>query len=163
MLATLAASSILVFAQAGNEVLPVGADISFKAHTLAGAEMSAASLRGKPTLIVLWGPWNQKSYRAVEAADRMRDKYGAKLRVVALTCWDTARNTESFSQTYPKLHVEYWVDPAERDTDNSIAAKVFKTKRFPTIYVLDSSGKVVGGYVGFKPDDDLSKLIDRAS
>jgi hypothetical protein len=103
MLATLAASSILIFAQAGSEVLPAGADISFKAHTLNGTEISTATLRGKPTLIVLWGPWSQKSFRAVEAADRMRDKYGAKLRVVRLRAGTRPATPSLFRKPIPSF------------------------------------------------------------
>jgi hypothetical protein len=58
--------------------------------------------------------------------------------------------------------MEVWLDPAEKNATESIAVKAFKTRRFPSVYVLDSQQKVVGSFLGYKPGDDVAGLIDRA-
>lgn len=141
---------------------PIGKDVSFKARTLQGAEVSTQVLRGKPSLIVLWGPWSAQSSRALEIAQAVKEKYGTKLRVIAVTTWDTEANTVSFLRQNAHLKFEFWLDPAEKNTAESIAVKVFESRKFPSIFVLNGAMKLVGGFVGFKPGDDLDELIRTA-
>jgi hypothetical protein len=55
-----------------------------------------------------------------------------------------------------------WLDPAEKNAGESIAVKVFNTRRFPSVYVLEAQQKVVGSFLGYKPGDDVAGLIGRA-
>ncbi len=155
-----AAIAFALIAAPVEEPLAAGTSVSFRAQTIDGKAVSSDVLKGKKSVIVLWGPWSAQSSRALELAENFRDKYGAKIRVVALTSWDTLPNTQSFITENPRLRMDFWWDPAGKNTAESIAVKVFRTHKFPTLYVLDKDLRVVGGFVGFKPGDDIGSLIE---
>ncbi|MGI8923806.1 MAG: TlpA family protein disulfide reductase [Fimbriimonadales bacterium] len=162
MVAALFASLVISFAPGvqGNPLAP-GTQIDFIAQTLHGASIGSKELKGKQSLIVLWGTsWLTESLPALDEAERVRKKYGEKLRVVALSSFDLKQQVISFENGHPHYKMEFWVDTSEREgLDASIAAKVFKAKEFPTVYVLDKGCKVVGGIVGFKAGDNIETFV----
>lgn len=152
--------------QAGlDEVLPPGTPLSFKAHAMAGGGVGSDSLRGSPSLVVLWGTWSPAAARSLEIAQAMHEKYsGRGLRVVSLASWDTREDVAAFQNANPNLKFAFWWDPAGKETGSSIAVNVFRTRKFPTFYVLDSQVRVVQGFVAFKAGDKaaLESAIERA-
>ena len=143
--------SATIFAPQGELDQPIapGTLIEFKAESLDGKQVGSASIVGKTTLIALWGTWSAPSSRALEIAQAMHDEFGPKgLRVISLACWDTKENVLGFRRANPQLGFDFWFDPRGGDTDSSLAVKVFKTRRFPTFYVLDKQQKVVQGFIG---------------
>lgn len=157
--------ALLGLPQAPDRPLPPGTEVRFQAQTLDGQAVRSDSLRGRPTLLALWGTWSPQSARSLEVVRGMQEKFGKRgLRVVALASWDTKENVSAFKGENPQLKFEFWWDPAARDTSGSIAVKTFKTRRFPTFYVLDRNARVVQGFVGFKPKDtaNLEAAIEGA-
>lgn len=155
---------ILAFAALAliQEPLGVGQPVAFEARRLDGSTVSAPeALRGTPTMLLLWGPWSPQSGRALEAGVKMRDRYGARLQVIALTCWDTRANTVAFLEENKSITLTAWWDPAEKSTADSIAMKVFRVKRFPSVFLLDRNARVAASFVPYKPSDDLAAAIDR--
>ncbi len=149
--------AVLGLPQAQDRPPPPGTEIRFQAQALDGKVVRSDSLKGRPTLLALWGTWSPQSARSLEVVRGMQEKFGKRgLQVVALACWDTEASVSAFKRENPKLKFEFWWDPAARDTSASIAVKTFKTRRFPTFYVLDRNVRVVQGFVGFKPKDTAS-------
>ncbi|MBA3726172.1 MAG: TlpA family protein disulfide reductase [Armatimonadetes bacterium] len=162
MVAELFASLVMSLAPGvKEEPLAKGTAISFEAQTLRGAPIGTEDLKGKPTLIVLWGTsWMTGSLSALDEAERLHKKYGDKLRVVALSNYDVKKDVLSFAESNPGYKMEFWVDTSERKGHAvTIAAKVFKAKEFPSAYVLDKDCKVGGGIVGFKSGDNIEAFI----
>lgn len=162
MLSTFAAAVLLWSPQAPDQALAPGTKLAFRAQTLAGAEVGADDLIGRPTVLILWGPWSAPSSRALEVGRALKERYGERVRYVALASWDTLQNVAAFRDANPTLDLEYWWDPAAKNTADSIAVKVFKTRRFPTVYVASRDARIVGGFVGFKASDDVAALVDKA-
>jgi hypothetical protein len=155
---TLIAATMLI---APVDGLPVGERAVFEARSHQGAVVRSTSLAGKPAVIVLWGPWSNGSARALVELTNL-SKTHPKARFVALASWDEPKNVTSFLATVRGVDLEMWLDPAEKNAGESIAVKVFNTRRFPSVYVLDSQQKVVGSFLGYKPGDDVAGLIGRA-
>ncbi|MEO7454300.1 MAG: redoxin family protein [Fimbriimonadales bacterium] len=141
--------------------LAVGAQAVFEARSQPGAVVRSSSLTGKPSVILLWGPWSNGSARALVALSNL-SKTQRKARFIALASWDEPKNVTSFLATVRGVDLEIWIDPAGKNATESIAVKAFKTRRFPSVYVLNSRQMVVGSFLGYKPGDDIAGLIDRA-
>ena len=141
--------------------LAVGERVAYDARTQAGAVVRASSLGGKPAVVLLWGPWSNGSSRALVELSALSasDK---RAKFVSLACWDEADNVTEFLATVRGVTIDVWLDPAGKNPSESIAVKVFKTRRFPSVYVLDAQQRVVGSFLGYKPTDDVKSLITKA-
>lgn len=134
-----------------DKPLPIGTPIEFSARTLEGAEVESSSLKGAPSVVILWGSWSQPSVRALEIGPVIAKQF-PRVKVIALASGDD-RDAAAKSAAATNLDLTFWWDPAGRNRENLIATTVFKTRRFPTIYVLDSQVKVVAGFLGYKSAD----------
>ena len=154
----LLAATILISPPDG---LAVGERAVIEARTQAGAVVRSSSLAGKPAVVLLWGPWSNGSSRALVELSQLSatDK---RARFVALACWDEPDNVTKFLATVRGVTLEVWIDPAGKNPSESIAVKAFKTRRFPSVYVLDAQQRVVGSFLGYKPTDDVKSLITKA-
>jgi len=157
MIATLVAAVALTPADG----LAVGERAVFDATTLAGAPVASTSLTARPTVILLWGPWSGGSARTLVDLSRMA-RTDVRARFVALASWDEPGNVKKFLEAVSGVDLEIWTDPAKKDASASIATRVFKTRRFPSVFVLDRGQRVVGSYLSYKPSDDLGVLITKA-
>ncbi len=90
-------------------------------------------------------------------------KAETRARFIALASWDEPDNVKQFLATVSEVDLEVWMDPAMKDVSASIAARVFKTRRFPSVYVLDRAQRVVGSFLSYKASDDIAGLITKAS
>lgn len=157
MIATLLAAVAL----APADGLAVGERAIFQAQTMAGTAVAASSLSAKPTVIILWGPWSSGSARTLVDLTRTA-KADTRARFVALASWDEPDNVKKFLATVSGIDLEVWTDPAMKNASESIAVRVFMTRRFPSVYVLDRGQRVVGSFLGYKPSDDIAGLITKA-
>jgi hypothetical protein len=157
MIATLLAAVAL----APTDGLAVGERAVFEAKTMAGASVLSSTLTAKPTVLVLWGPWSSGAARALVDLSRVA-KTDTRARFVALATWDEPENVKKFLATVSGVDLEVWTDPAMKDASDSIAVRVFKTRRFPSVYVLDRSQRVSGSFLGYKASDDIVGSITKA-
>lgn len=165
MTALLIATTMFVPQGELDQPIAPGTPIEFRAETLDGKSTGSANLKGKPTLIALWGTWSAPSSRTLEIAQALHDDFGPRgLRVISLACWDSKENVLGFRRANPQLTFDFWFDPQGSDTESSVAVKVFKTRRFPTFYVLDKQGKVVQGFLGARAVNkaDISAAIQKS-
>ena len=157
MLPLLAATLVL----APADGLAVSERAVFEARTQQGAVVRSASLN-RPTVLLLWGPWSNGSSRALVELSNLK-KSEPRPRYIALASWDEPGNVREFLATLQGVDMEIWLDPAQKNATESIAVKAFKTRRFPSVYVLDGQQRVVGSFLGYKPSDDVRGLIAKAS
>ena len=141
--------------------LPVGEVATFTARSLEGKEIVSASLTTKPTVILLWGPWSAGSSRALTDMSKLADQ-DRRATIVGLASWDDAENVRSFLNTLAGVNIEMWADPAGKDPSASIAVRTFRTKRFPSVYVLDRRQRVVGSFLSYRGTEDVRALITKA-
>src|SRR5688572_17442298 len=141
--------------------LAIGERAVFDARTQQGAVVRSAVLN-RPTVLLLWGPWSTGSSRALVELSNLK-KSDSRARFIALATWDEAENVREFLATVQGVDMEIWLDPAQKNASESIAVKTFKTRRFPSLFALDSQQRVVGSFLGYKPSDDVKALIDKAT
>jgi hypothetical protein len=156
MVTLLAAAALL----APLDGLAVGERAMFEARTQQGAVVRSASLN-RPTVLLLWGPWSNGSARALVELSNLK-KSEPRPRYIALASWDEPGNVTEFLATVQGVDLEIWLDPAQKNATESIAVRAFKTRRFPSVYVLDRQQRVVGSFLGYKPTDDVKGLIAKA-
>lgn len=121
---------------------PRGAAPSYVFSTLAQQQVSFASLAGKPTLLTVWAPWCSVCKAESDNVGRAHRWLGDRVNVVSVA---TAFQDVSQVQGYMKAQgVEYPVLLAGDDF-----AQVMHVDAFPTLFVLDAQGRIVGSVQGY--------------
>ena len=115
----------------------------FSLSTLDGKDrVSLESLKGKPTVLVLWAPWCGVCGAESSTISALRDSVGDKANVVSIALeYEQVADVQGFVD---KHEVDYPVL-----LGNKALTDAFKVSAFPTVYILDEDGKVSSSLVGY--------------
>ncbi|MEM1347462.1 MAG: TlpA disulfide reductase family protein, partial [Myxococcota bacterium] len=109
-------------------------------RTLAHGSLDLEDMRGKPTVVVFWAPWCGVCAQEVSTINALaRDRGDVHVLSVALG-FEREREVQSFVDEYG---VEYPVLLGDHSTQHD-----WHIDAFPTIYILDSEGRVRHSTVG---------------
>jgi thiol-disulfide isomerase/thioredoxin len=121
---------------------PRGDAPSYTFRTLEQTEVTLASLSGKPTVLAVWAPWCGVCKMESGNVSRARAWLGERANVVSVA---TAYDDVSQVRTYMEQQgVDYPVLLAGEDF-----TRMMRVEAFPTVFVLDSSGRIVSSVQGY--------------
>ena len=121
---------------------PRGAAPAYTFTTLEQAPVTLASLAGKPTLLAVWAPWCGVCKAESGNVSRAHAWLGDRANVVSVA---TAFNDVSEVRQYMSAQgVDYPVLLAQEDFQ-----RVMHVEAFPTVFVLDSKGRIVSSMQGY--------------
>lgn len=121
---------------------PRGAAPPYTFTTLEQAPVTLSSLAGKPTLLAVWAPWCGVCKAESGNVSRARSWLGDRANVVSVA---TAFNDVSEVRQYMTAQgVDYPVLLAAEDFQ-----KVMHVEAFPTVFVIDSQGRIVSSMQGY--------------
>lgn len=107
-----------------------------------GSAVSFASYAGKPTVVAVWAPWCGVCKAESDNLSRARHWLGSRANVISVA---TQFGDVSQVHAYMKnQNVDYPVLIAGDDF-----AQVMHINAFPTLFVLDSEGKIVSSVEGY--------------
>ncbi len=128
----------------------------FTLKTIAGEEVSLASLTGKVVLLDFWATWCGPCKAAMPEMQKIADDYKDKGVVVyGVNVWEKKEDAakkyiESKGFTYPTL------------LSGDDLAKAYGITGIPTLVVIGKDGKITETEVGFGGAEALRKAIDEA-
>ncbi|MDA0802780.1 MAG: TlpA disulfide reductase family protein [Planctomycetota bacterium] len=128
----------------------------FTLKTIAGEEVSLASLKGKVVLLDFWATWCGPCKAAMPEMQKIADDYKDKGVVVyGINVWEKKEDAakkyiESKGFTYPTL------------LSGDDLAKQYGITSIPTLVVIGKDGKIAKTEVGFGGAEALRKAIDEA-
>jgi len=121
---------------------PRGPAPTYTFTTLEQGTASFASFAGKPTLVAVWAPWCGVCKAESDNVSRARAWLGDRAHVVSVS---TAYNDVSEVRKYMAAQgVDYPVLLAQDDFQ-----KLMHIEAFPTVFVLDSQGRIVSSMQGY--------------
>lgn len=115
-----------------------------RVHTLDGAQVSLADLRG-PALVDLWATWCVPCEQALPFYQRLARETGIAVVAISIDAEDAPvrewllRNPVSFRIL--------------RDPDGAVAEEL-GMRRMPTSFLIDASGRVRVRHDGFRDEDE---------
>ena len=121
---------------------PRGAAPAYTFSTFDSGQVTLSSLSGKPTLMAVWAPWCGVCKAESGNVSRARSILGSHANVVSVA---TAFNDVSEVQQYMSAQgVDYPVLLARDDFQ-----QLMHVNAFPTVFVIDSQGRIVSSMQGY--------------
>ncbi|WP_282134096.1 TlpA family protein disulfide reductase [Seonamhaeicola maritimus] len=141
----------------GSEATKVGNMVPevVTTRTLDGSTFDLKSLRGKHVMIDFWGTWCGPCIQEMPTVKAYSEKYKDKLVIIGIDSGDTkdrimnfvAKNDYKWLQLMSKKGI---------GSDNFVAK--FNVNGFPTKFIIDPEGKIIGRYVG--GSEEAFNLLD---
>lgn len=119
-----------------------GAAPDFALPTLAGDEVTRASLAGKPALLAFWAPWCGVCRANEGAVATLQGWAGDRAHVISVA--SDYQDVEEIRQYVQRHRVAGTVL-----LGGSATARAFRVQAYPTFYFLDAEGRIQGSAVGY--------------
>ena len=117
----------------------------------------------KITLVDFWATWCKPCLKAIPELNKIYDEYrSAGVEVIGISC-DGPRSTAKVAPMVGTLQIKY---PVLLDVNSDIVNNL-NLASFPTLLVVDPSGKILYTHEGFETGDEIEirkeieKLLDR--
>ncbi|MBI1190074.1 MAG: redoxin domain-containing protein [Tepidisphaera sp.] len=121
-----------------------------------GKNVTLADLKGKVVVMDFWGTWCPWCVKAMPQVQKVHEKY--KDKDVVVLGMDVEGNAAAKPLEFMKRNKFTY----NTLLDAQPATETYKVSAFPTLFVLDKTGKVIFKEEGFSPDlfEKVSKAID---
>jgi thiol-disulfide isomerase/thioredoxin len=114
----------------------------FSLQSLSGQTVSLESLKGKPVLLAFWAPWCGVCKTESKNFSWVKSVVGDRAHVLSVaSSWEQVAEVQGY---VAQQAVDY---PVLLDVDQ--LSSRFRVEAFPTVYFLDSEGRVKRSAVGY--------------
>lgn len=127
----------------------------FDAYTAAGKHVKLSQFRGKTVILDFWATWCGPCQISMPGLEKIYSQIRNKnVVVLSVNTWDKQADFKSWvaKNSGTTYHFNFVRDPAEGDHDTirkrSIAKRLYKVIGIPTMYIIDSHGKVADAIIG---------------
>ncbi len=116
-------------------------------------------LKGKVVILDFWTYGCINCIHVLEDLRRLKDKYGEKLAIIGVHTpkFENEKNMDTLRQIIVRYDIEH---PVINDV-SSLMARMYGMRAWPTQYVIDPAGGVLGKVVGEKNYDLFDKTIEK--
>lgn len=172
-----AALSSLALAALAQETVPASADAvpivagpqagdmapDFTVVGPDGKEMKLSDFRGKKVLLDIWATWCGPCIASMPHNSELAEKYAKDdLVILAVCASDTRANYHGWVRrngTKYKFLTAH--DPAGKDFKNSVFNTKYGVTGFPSLYLIDRDGRLIGRTAGGGPNENpsLTRLL----
>ncbi len=126
---------------------------NFEHYSNLNKPFALKNLKGKYVILDFWGSWCGPCISGMPKMKEYYEKYNDKLEFVGIACNDKKENWEKAI----KDNQLNWIHILNDKSKNDISA-LYGVMSYPTKFILDKDGKIIGKYTG--EGDDFYKKID---
>ena len=131
-----------------------------------GKPVKLSDFRGKIVLLDIWGTWCGPCIAAMPHNSELAEKYAKDDLVIFAVCANDTREKydDWVARNGEKFKFRTAFDPAGKNFKESVFAKEYGASLFPTLFVIDREGKVVGRAAGGGPNENpaVTRLLAKA-
>lgn len=128
-------------------------EITFK--TPDGKQAKLSDYKGKVVFLNFWASWCGPCVGEMPAMQKVHEKYGDKLQIIAVNSGEDADTVKDF------IDSEGFTFSVALDEDNSISTR-YGLEFIPISYVLNKDGVITKIFGGASTEEDMTAAIDKA-
>ncbi len=128
---------------------------AFDLATLDGAQVSLASLAGRPAVIDFWATWCAPCVRQIPVLNALQEARGDAVSVIGIAV--DASGAEVVAPFAEEHEIAYTVLLGDE-----ALAQDYGAIGFPTLFVLDGQGRIIEAHVGIVTMEELEDALERA-
>ena len=135
----------------------------FNLASFEGGNVSSKEYEGKPVIVDVWGTWCGPCKMVIPSLVAIADKYEGKLGVVGIN-YENPRGDIEFAAAKERLDAYKQQQPINYPClhgNQETMDKIPEFQGFPTMLVLDASGRVRLKLVGFHPLPQLELIVEK--
>jgi uncharacterized membrane protein YphA (DoxX/SURF4 family)/thiol-disulfide isomerase/thioredoxin len=157
---TAASQGVEVSGAARSEPFPAGQKLpEFIAPALGGGQISWASYRGTPTVLIVWAPWCAECERELPMIVETAMQFPA----IKITSIVTAVGQEPGPTPAAYMASHHYSFPVALDNQDQRLADVLGLSGFPVVYYVYPDGTISRATVGVAPQSVISSLMKAVS
>ncbi len=127
----------------------------FTLQDLAGQEVAAGSLKGKPVLVNFWATWCEPCREEMPKIQELEREFAAKgLVVLGINDGETPETARKY------IEENHYTFRVLLDRDKSVGGK-FSVSGIPAVFLIDRDGKVRAQYTGYSTSLDLREELKK--
>jgi thiol-disulfide isomerase/thioredoxin len=119
-----------------------------------------ADLKGERTLISFWAPWCGPCISEFAVLKKLQAEYKGNLKIVAVAVQDLKLNVAEFIKKNPDYKFTFLNDPELPDGGSRLNV-YFALSFLPTSIFVDSQGRLIDRWSGFKDEAHLVEKIQK--
>ena len=123
-----------------------------------GKPVTLSKLRGKVVLVDFWATWCPPCRMTIPHLMDLQKEYGGKRFTVVGISLDQ-QGESVVKPFYDAWKMNY---PVVIDQDGSVARNYGGIRSIPTGLLIDRGGRVITGFVGYRPKDEIEGLVKKA-
>jgi thiol-disulfide isomerase/thioredoxin/outer membrane lipoprotein-sorting protein len=129
---------------------------AFEVQSMEGKTFSLAALKGKVVLLDFWATWCLPCRRSMPALDKIAlDFKDSGLVILGVNSGEDREVVDAFLKKTPLGY------PAVLSGESGIL-EAYRVTAYPTFVLIGRDGKIVANEIGFRDEDQLRQMIDRA-
>jgi len=123
-----------------------------------GKTVTLSKLRGKVVLVDFWATWCPPCRMTIPHLMDLQKEYGGKRFTVVGISVDQ-QGEAAVKPFYSAWKMNY---PVVIDQDGSVARNYGGIRSIPTGLLIDRHGRVITGFVGYRPKEELEGIVKKA-
>ena len=124
---------------------------------LDGKVFQLSQQRGKVVLVDFWATWCPPCRMSIPHLKDLQEQYGGKdFTVVGISLDQQSERVKPFVTEWAMKY------PVVNDADGAVARAYGGIRSIPTGILIDRHGKVITGFVGYRPKEEMEALVKQA-